>query len=227
MDHQDALRLAASEKYLLNEISRAERDEFEKHFFDCPECAEEVRTTAAFLAGTKLELGRPRVTRPARVPAKTPWFERLFRPAVVVPAFALLVLFIAYQNVVILPRYVRAGAQRRNPEIPASLSLIGGDGRGAVVPTAAIAKGQPLLLSLAIPTAERFSSYACVLIAPSGAIVWRLPVSTTQAKDTVAVYVPAGLLGPGNYRLAVRGLANAEEDSVELADHWFTLSGSN
>jgi anti-sigma factor RsiW len=60
MDHQDALRLAASEKYLLNEISRAERDEFEKHFFDCPECAEEVRTTAAFLAGTKLELGRPR-----------------------------------------------------------------------------------------------------------------------------------------------------------------------
>jgi hypothetical protein len=95
------------------------------------------------------------------------------------------------------------------------------------VPTTAIVKGQPLLLSLAIPTAERFSSYTCVLIAPSGAVMWRLLVSTTQAKDAVTVYVPAGLLGPGKYRLIVRGQANAEEGSVELADHWFTLSGLN
>jgi len=95
------------------------------------------------------------------------------------------------------------------------------------VPTAAIAKGQPLLLSFDIPTAERFSIYTCVLIAPSGAVVWRLPVSTGQAKETMAISVPSALLGPGNYRLLVQGRADAGADPVDLASHQFTLNVSN
>jgi hypothetical protein len=226
MEHEDAVHLAASEKYLLNEISQAEREEFEKHFFDCAECADEVRTTAAFLAGAKLELGRSRAAQPTRPPAKMPWFEFLFGTAVTLPVFILLLLFMAYQHIVMRPRYAGASAERNSPAIPTSLSLSSGDSPSSVVPTVAIANGQPLLLSLAIPTAERFSSYLCVLIAPSGAVVWRLPVSTTQAKDTLPIYVPSDRLASGNYRLVVRGLASAGEDSVDLANYWFTLIGS-
>lgn len=226
MDHQDVVRRGAIEKYLLDEIPQPERDEFEKHFFDCRECAEEVRTTAAFLAGAKTELRRSHFAQPARAAADRPWFDILRRPAVVVPAFALLMLIIAYQNIVILPRFAGAGDEPKNPEILTALSLNAGSNRGAV-PAAVTPKGQPLLLAVDIPTAQRFSSYTCVLVAPSGAAVWRLPVSAVQAKDAVIISVPSDLLGPGSFRLLVQGRTNAGADPVALVNYRFTLNGSN
>lgn len=226
MDHQDVVRRGAIEKYLLDEIPQPERDEFEKHFFDCRECAEEVRTTAAFLAGAKTELRRSHFAQPARAAAKTPWFDTLRRPAIVLPAFALLLLIIAYQNIVILPRLADGRVELKNPQILTPLSLNAGSNRGAM-PTTATPKGQPLLLAVDIPTAQRFSSYTCVLVAPSGAVVWRLPVSAAQAKDAVAISVPSGLLGPGTFRLLVQGRTNAGADPVALVNYRFALNGSN
>jgi hypothetical protein len=227
MDHQDAVRRGVIEKYLLDEISQPERGEFEAHFFDCQECAEEMRTTAAFLAGARMELRRTHVAQPVRVVAKKPWVDILRRPAVAAPAFALLLLIVAYQTIMILPRFAGARTQPRNPEILTTLALSGGNAQDGAIPIAMTPKGQPLLLSLDIPTAERFSSYTCVLLAPSGAVAWRLPVSATQAKDTVAISVPSGSLSPGNYRLLVQGRANAGADPVDLVSYRFTLNGSN
>jgi hypothetical protein len=226
MDHQDAVRREVIEKYLLDEISQPERDEIEMHVFDCQECAEEMRTTAAFLAGAKMELRRSHLAQPVRTAGKRRWFEILRTPAFAAPAFALLLLIVAYQTIIILPRFAGERAQPRNPEILTSLSLSDGNRDGAA-PIATTPKGQPLLLSLDIPTAERFASYACVLIAPSGAVVWRLPVSAAQAKDTVAISVPSDSLSPGSYRLLVQGRANAGADPVDLANYRFTLNASN
>src|SRR5277367_1162277 len=129
MDHEEAVRRGAIEKYLLDEISQPERDEIEMHFFDCQECAEEMRTTAAFLAGAKMELRRSHLAQPVRAAAKKPWFEILVRPAVAAPAFALLLLIVAYQTIIILPWFAGARSQPRNPEILTALSLRSGDRR--------------------------------------------------------------------------------------------------
>jgi hypothetical protein len=43
MTHQHAIDGMASERYLLDEMSEVERFEFEAHYFDCAECAEDVR----------------------------------------------------------------------------------------------------------------------------------------------------------------------------------------
>jgi hypothetical protein len=43
MTHQQAIDGMASERYLLEEMSEVERFEFEAHYFDCAECAEDVR----------------------------------------------------------------------------------------------------------------------------------------------------------------------------------------
>ena len=225
MDHQDAVRRGVIEKYLLGEISQPERDEIEMHVFDCRECAEEMRTTAAFLAGAKLELRRSQLAQPARTTAKKPWFEVLGRPAVAAPAFALLLLIVAYQTIIILPRFAGASAELKDPEILTPLSLSSGHTRDGGASIAVTPKGQPLLLSLDIPTGERFSSYTCVLVAPSGAVVWRLPVSAAQAKDTLAISVPSGSLSPGNYRLLVQGRAKAGSGPVDLVNYRFTLNG--
>jgi anti-sigma factor RsiW len=49
MDHNEALRLRAVEKYVLGELPPSLRDQFEEHFFECQECALDVKTTAGFV----------------------------------------------------------------------------------------------------------------------------------------------------------------------------------
>jgi Putative zinc-finger len=248
MDHLEAIQRGAVEKYLLNELPPPERDEFEEHYFDCRECAEDLRATAAFLDGAKRELKRGFAAGPAtkmdepgleRASRDEPGSDRksegkksrfgfLWRPAFLSPAMAALLLVIAYQNGVVYPRLAADLAASRSPEILAPVSLIGGNSRGAAIPSITLTRAQPLLLSLDIPTAERFTAYTCVLVAPSGAIVWRVPVSAEQAKDTVSIRIPAGEWPSGEYGLIVQGHSpSPEKEPAELARYRFTLNSSH
>jgi hypothetical protein len=223
MDHHQAIQRAAVERYLLDELRPPERDEFEEHFFDCQECAADLKTTAEFLDGAKRELKRAPALRPTPYVAKKPRFAFLWRPAFVAPAFAVLLLAIAYQNFVLSPQFIRV-SQPNDPEILSSVSLIGGNSRGGAIPSVTVAKPQPILLTVDIPTAPQFSGYSCVLVAPSGAIVWRLPVSTEQAKDSLSIRAPAGNWGRGEYTLLVQGYRNlSREPPADLARFRFTL----
>ena len=49
MDHNEALRQQAAEKYVLGELPPTLRDEFEEHFFECQECALDVTAAAGFV----------------------------------------------------------------------------------------------------------------------------------------------------------------------------------
>src|SRR5207249_1458715 len=104
MDHNGAIRLQAAVKYVLGELSQAQRDEYEEHYFDCAECAVDIKALATF-ADTAREVMRqekannlalaPGAARPARL--------RWLQPVVALPAFAALLFIIAYQNVVTIP----------------------------------------------------------------------------------------------------------------------------
>jgi hypothetical protein len=227
MEHDEAMRRSAVEKYLLGELPPPERDEFEEHFFDCQECAADLKTTAKFLDQAKIELQRGIVAKPKKpAPKKSP-FSFLWTPAFASPAFAMLLLIIAYQNVAVFPR-LAGEVQPNNPEILAAVSLIGGNSRGGSIPRVSVGKAQPILLSVDIPAAEQFSSYSCVLVAPSGAIVARVPVSTEQAKDTVSILIPGENWGSGEYRLIVQGYSGpVRTEPAELAHYRFTLHNPN
>src|SRR5580658_5842851 len=56
MDHAEARQQMLAEKYLLNELPPEVRDAFEEHFFDCPECAFDIRAGAAFVNEAKAQL---------------------------------------------------------------------------------------------------------------------------------------------------------------------------
>ena len=56
MDHNEALRLHAVEKYVLGELPPSLRDEFEEHFFECQECALDVRAAAEFVDNVRAVL---------------------------------------------------------------------------------------------------------------------------------------------------------------------------
>lgn len=232
MQHQEAIRVGAVEKYLLDELEPARRLEFEEHLFGCPECATDLRMTSEFLDIARKELGRGGIGGITPRTLKRSWIELFWRPAVLAPALALLLGIIAYQNLVILPRFNAEIAQRRRPGIVGAISLIGGNSRGVASPVPSGSAGQPILLSLDIPAAQQYSSYICVLVNSSGTIVWRVPVSAAQAQDTVSINFPAGSLRPGKYLLAVQGVkprgpsGDGETQAIDLARYRFSLTPS-
>jgi Putative zinc-finger len=228
MDHQEALRRTAVEKYLLNEMPQPERDEFEAHFFDCQECAADLRATAAFLDGARKEFKGSPIARPASTIRKKPRFAFLWRPAFISPAFATLLIVLVYQNAVIYPRFDGEIAQLKSPEILQPISLIGGNSRGGTIPSATLSGAQSILLSVDIPAARPYASYACVLLDPSGAIIWRVPVSVEQARDTVSIRIPAGKWASGDYQLLVQGYSfPAGGEPADVAHYRFNLKNSN
>ena len=53
MDHNEAVRLQAAEKYLLGELPKEQHAAYEEHYFDCHACAEELKATVAFLESAR------------------------------------------------------------------------------------------------------------------------------------------------------------------------------
>ena len=226
MDHNDAVRLSLVEKYLLDELPPELRDEFEEHYFDCQECAADLRATAAFLDAAKVELETSSAPAPEPGPAKKSWLAWLWTPAFAVPALAACLLVIAYQNLIVYPHYKGQIAQLQAPEILPTLSLAGGASRGGETPSITVKTGRPFLLMVDIPTQERFSSYTCVLYSPSGSLIWRIPVSAESAKDTVPIRVPAADWTAGTYTLLIQGNAgqSTQENGTDLERKRFTLT---
>ena len=244
MDHQEAIGLSAAERYLLGELSPLERDDFEEHYFNCHECATEVRLTSHFLDGARKELVHSQTARHVRPAPKGSfigdWLALLWKPAFLGPVAALLLLFVGYQNVVVYPHLARTVAQLRQPAVLTAVSLISASVRGAGGRLQVSGNpNQPVLLAVDIPGEERFGSYVCELVTTSGTVLWSVPVSGVQAHDTVSISVPAGTLQAGAYALVVKGLmfkgpakpdsgstvspASGGEHGVDLARYAFDL----
>ena len=129
MDHSEAVRLQAAEKYVLGELSQQLRDDYEEHYFDCQECAAELKATIAFVDSARGILGaeKPAEVETENVAARTaPWMAWL-RPAFAVPVFALLLLVIGYQNFVSIPRLQRSAVS--SGQAADLVSLIGANSR--------------------------------------------------------------------------------------------------
>jgi len=227
VNHDEAVRLSLVEKYLLEELSPELRDEFEEHYFDCQECAAEVRATAVFLDTAKEELKSFPAEKLAPDRVKRPWFAWLWTPSFLVPALAACLLVIAYQNIAVLPHFRSGVAELHTPQILPTVSLVGGNSRGGFTPSVAVEGEQPFLILVDIPTQDRFSSYTCLLYSPSGSLAWRVQVSAEAAKDTVSIRVPAAERTAGIYTLVVQGNSGPAPagSGVDLAHYRFSLTG--
>jgi len=93
MDHREAADTFACERYILGEMTDAERRDFEAHFFSCAECADDVREAA--LLRDAVRAGLAGAVRPTAAPVVK---GRKWRPAIVLPwaVAATLALAVAY-----------------------------------------------------------------------------------------------------------------------------------
>ena len=223
MDHTEASRLMASEKYLLDELSSPEIEAFEEHLFECHECALDVRAGSIFLERGKAELANPSRTSSRtsdRIAVETRAPSRIFswwRPAFAVPAMAMLLIVVGYQNLVAYPAMKRALAENRAPRILTAIPLLSAERRGSAPSIVEVPAGEPFLLPLDIQRNNAFQSYVVELQNPAGRVEWSLPVSSDLAKDTLTIRAP-GVNQAGHYEVVVIG-RNANGDNSK-GDHY-------
>lgn len=221
MNHDAVVRQKLTERYLLNELDPEQRDEFEEHLFDCRDCALDVRAAARFVEQSKVVLAESPATTPVPSPAATPphpgWFAWL-RPAVAVPALALLLAVVGYQNLVTYPQLQSALNQPR--VLPWASVNLGTRGGSPTPVTVSPAEGFNLFVN--IPPDSRYQSYRFDLYNPAGKLEWSRTIPAESADDTRSIYVPGASREPGLYKLAVHGITPAGEIS-ELSGSPVTL----
>lgn len=213
MDHTEAVRLQAAEKYLLGELPKGQLEEYEEHYFDCAICAEELKTTVAFMESSR-QVFHEQVLEPVGVrgftPAKGGWFGWL-RPAFAIPVFAALLLFIGYQNSVTIPglkgassRQATAEAVRYFPLLPAGAR---GEGSSSIVK---VGPHEDFSLDVDMP-GNSPTGYLCQVQDESGRVRFTVLVSAEQARNTVRVNIPGGVLQPGKHNFVIyRGQPSAQ-----------------
>jgi putative zinc finger protein len=212
MDHQEAIRLTATERYLMDELPPELRDQFEEHFFDCPECALDVRAASQFIEKSKdilaEEVQTAVVATPMSVRAPSGWLAWL-RPAMLVPVLALLLLVIAYQNFVTYPE-MRLAAN--HPEV-LPWATINTRTRGGSATKIDIRRGSGFVLMVNIPPDAQFSSYVAELYDPAGNKEWSLKILTTPEEDTYIVRIPPANRDSGTYALTLHGVTSTGQNS--------------
>ena len=219
MTHQQALDGLASERYLLDEMTEVERFEFEAHYFDCGDCAEDVKLgerirQEASRAGAEMP-GGVEAARPATVLTSPRWWRR---PMVAAPwaVAATLALVASYQSLVMVPTL-------RDAVSPQALEpvMLRGATRGAAT-TITITRGQQFVaLSADLLATPQSSTLGYEILDANRQTVASGQARTPSSGAPLMLLVPvAELQRAGRYTLILR----ASEQNTVLGEYDFDVS---
>lgn len=209
MQHHQALETKASERYLLGEMNEPERFDFEAHYFDCPECADDVRAGAALARGVKAVCSEDAALRPQTAVVREfprrgwlAWFSLpSLMPSTAAAGFACVA---AWQAFIIIP------SQRLAPQAlsPVVLRAAARGEEQAVT----IQRKQPVsLLSFDVNTAAPGTALKFELLAPGGALRYAGATQAPPAASPLVVVLPTSQIRePGGWVLLLRDPQGAE-----------------
>ena len=205
MDHRQAQTTRAAERYLLGEMSEPERFDFESHYFECEECAGDVRAEHALARGIKaIGPGTP-AAKVVDIADRRPGIRR-FTPAIAA-GFALVAGYEGYllsanrwQTAADAPTVLLAAARgeeqtieiRRDrpvsllsldvnnadPGTPLTYEMTGPGGAEKITDTTkAPPAGSPLIVILSSHAIRQSGAWTLVLRTQQGAEIARYPFS--------------------------------------------------
>lgn len=209
MDHDEAVRLQAAEKYLLGQLPKEQHAAYEEHYFDCSVCAEEIRATAAFMEGAQqvaheqaLQTIDAKRLTPA-TPSNSGWFAWL-KPAFAIPVMAALLLFIGYQNGVTIPSLKQGSSRAAIGEVAKAYPVMHLDQRGVEASPVKFRVGPQQGFDIDVDiTSESPAGFTCQIQGEAGNVLIPFHVSEEEAKKTVRFHILGGSLQPGKYKLVV------------------------
>lgn len=205
MTHKEAETSGAAERYLLDEMTEPEQAAFEEHYFECPECAEEIRTAKLFLANLRAVYEERK--SPAVLPVRPP-VRRLRWPQVAGLAAALLVATVlGYQNLVEIPHLRHNLETAGGVDSPPTFYLAETRSVEDVLTLPAGATHFSLLLNQ--KPGRIYPYYDCVLSAENGTVVRAFRVPVPLSREEWQLRLPAEGLTSQAYVLRVRGAETA------------------
>jgi hypothetical protein len=208
MNHQDAMKSMATERYTLDEMKPAERDAFEEHFFDCSICADDVLDSAKFAAGV-----RPPVPVPMPVPLPVPHRSNWWAVAASVFAVGL-----GYESLWVMP-HIKAGQAKimsvaRLAE-PIQLESMSRGTNEEIV--RAVRPDEAIPITFSVETDKPEPLYICQVLDDAGKIRASISIPQSEASEPVRVVLPPHTLSSGHYKLVIRG------GEREIAAYPFTV----
>jgi hypothetical protein len=217
MDHNEAVRLQAAEKYVLGKLPKEQHAAYEEHYFECPACAEEIKATVAFMESAR-QVIREEALEPAGAKRLTPatqttggWFAWL-RPAFAVPVLAALLLFIGYQNGVTIPRLKDSSSSQMGQSISPSFqlrgSVRGASENGDAANKVRVRAGENFALNFDFTPTGTFSEYDWQLRDQAGRPVKSGHITGDKKYQTVSLNVAGGVESAGKYTLVFFGSAD-------------------
>jgi anti-sigma factor RsiW len=231
MNHREAVEQMATERYLLEDFTPADREAFEEHLFDCPECAFDLRAGTAFVDEAKVQLPqtseRPLGTGAATTSkAKRGFWLFWMHPAFVAPAFAVLLGVVVFQNTVTFPALRETATQ---PHLVPFTHLRPAT-RGASQLTIELDRKHGMVVQVDVPAETAQASYAVDIRDAQGNLIWATTVPANRkepgADQDLSLFVPATTLHNGRYRLDVAGLT-AQGERTSVGDYAFDIVVTN
>jgi hypothetical protein len=221
MDHDVVVREKMTERYLLDELDPETRDQFEGHFFECQDCASDVRAGAAFIDQSKVVLSEKVAEVQGAIVndshQKPSWFAWL-RPAFAAPLLALLLAVVGYQNLVTYPQLTKAlNRPRVLAWAPLNIATYSSGRRTLLVP-----RGNGFGLFVRIPSDGSYGQYTADLYNPAGRLEWSLTIPSASVRDQWLVEVPGANREAGTYTFALHG-STAAGDLKDIGRASFEL----
>ncbi|HLW76788.1 MAG TPA: hypothetical protein VKS01_07370 [Bryobacteraceae bacterium] len=225
MDHAEAQQMRAVERYALGDLSVSEVEEFERHFFDCPQCSEELRLLSVFQENARAvfieQAQAPSVPSPVieRNAGRARGFRSWWSWIVAGPALAMLAagVFAGYE-----------AGERKSGE-PQSIDAypLYAASRGSETVVSPPAVSQFFTLYMDRTWDRDYSSYRAIVRdqardPDAGAERASLPIEPPAPGRAIQVLFPARSLSAGRYVLSILGKDSSGQET-KVADYSFTL----
>jgi len=213
MDHLEAVRLQAAEKYVLGELTPEVREQFEEHYCDCSECTQDLKALTTFVTASRMVFYETEASSaiPARAPRPQRWgWSHWLRPAIAVPALATLAAVVIFQNAVTIPSARKQAAGQSVAEVYESSYHLQGATRGGNTATVTLHANENFALDFDFTPAQVFSSYTGTLMDASGHSLTSFSLSGEQSNKELHLVIRGGIVHAGNYELVVVGGQNSE-----------------
>jgi hypothetical protein len=215
MNHDEATRSGAAEKYVLRELSDELRDAYEDHFLECAECTKNMRALSGFAEGGAEvydNLHAEVASKPRSI------WARFFQPSIAVPALAAIALVLAVVGYQTSRTSVGnstngiaavAGTSALTDTTRGAIRLFGDERKGSQIPVVRIHAGQGFTLNFDFLSPRKFDSYLGKLQDSSGRLILPVTLPGDMANREVNLAVPAGLVHAGKYTLSFVGVSSA------------------
>lgn len=217
MTHADAIGMGAVEKYALGHLGEDERESFEEHFFDCPECARQVEGLTTFL-------GDVRDVLPSAAPstATAPRPPRPWASIAAAAGFTLASAALAYQSTVVVPALRDQVAAARAIQVAPQRFLRAGRGQDEVI---VLSRGQERI-SLRLGVEQAYPFYRCELLDGRGRVLDArvLPAPPgVPLESELQISVTVSDRPAGEYVLAVGGQQTTDGQARDVNRFRFVL----